>query len=77
MKTPHSSPVADACLSQKKFDFAEKLAAMATDLDESKDKFPECYIALVQCIETMHGTAEILAGDRVGEIYAQDGEVTA
>lgn len=77
MKTHPSSPVADAYLSQKKFEFAEKLAAIATDLDESKDRFPECYVALGHCVETMHETAEILAGERVGEIYDQTDEVSA
>lgn len=74
-RTPY--PVAEAYLNQKKFEFAEKLAAIATDLDESKDKFPECYVAVGHCVEVMHETAEILAGERAGEIYDQSDEVAA
>ena len=67
----------ESYLNQKKFDFAKNLSAFATDLDDSKDKFPECYEALVNCVEIMHETAGIMAGDRVGEIYDMSEEEAA
>lgn len=77
MKTNTSCFVTSVYRNQKKFEFAEKLAAIATDLDESKEYFSECYMTLVHCVETMHETAEILAGERAGEIYDQTDEVSA
>lgn len=64
-------------MSQDKFELAQRLASLAVELDESKGKLPECYISIVHCVETMHETAETLAGERAGEIYDQTDEASA
>lgn len=74
MKTYPSSPVADAYLSQKKFDFAVKLAGLAVEIDEFFDT-PDFSISF--CVDLLHDIAKDLAGDRAGEIYDLTEEVEA
>ena len=55
------------------FEMAVRLANHATELDESKGCFePLLKHAAISVSREMHKLAEALAGDRVGEIYAQD-----
>ena len=60
---------------QTEFGIARELAILATFLDETKPSFPPALHEIaVACVQKMHATAIILAGDRAGEIYAPDDE---
>lgn len=60
-------------MSYEKFRMAQRLARVAVDLDESKKYIPlDLHATLMTCVESMHGMAQVLAGDRVGEIYDQE-----
>ncbi len=63
--------------SQKQFDMAVKLARLATELDDTKNGFKLCMkIMSARCVTYLHLLAQVLAGERVGEIYAPDEEET-
>ena len=52
------------------FDTAKRLAALSAELDDTKHKFnPDIRYAAMSCIQAMQEMAELLAGERVGEIY--------
>ena len=65
-------------MSQGQFELAQKLARLAVELDDEKNKFSirQCK-QVSRCIGELHDTAIYLSGDRVGEIYDLTDEVTA
>ena len=50
------------------FTLASRIATLAADLDELR---PRLIVAPI--VELLHSLAELLAGERVGEIYAREG----
>ena len=57
----------------QQFEMAVRLADHATELDEAKGGFePHLKHAAISVVREMHKLAEALAGERIGEIYAQD-----
>jgi hypothetical protein len=58
---------------------ARKLCRKAVELDDSKHLLhPDVLETSINCVKKMHDIAEILAGDRIGEIYDKsDEEATA
>ncbi len=55
------------------FDIARDLADFASRIDDIKQKFnPELRALATVCAEKMHHLAEVMAGDRAGEIYSPD-----
>jgi len=57
----------------EQFEMARRLADHATELDEAKGCFePHLKHTAISVSREMHKLAEALAGERVGDIYAQD-----
>ena len=58
---------------ETEFDAACMLAEFAADIDLRKNAFPPALKALAaECVDKLHAVAQMLAGDRAGEIYAPD-----
>lgn len=52
------------------FSMAKKLAMLSAELDDFKNQFnPEFRFAAMNVVDVMQAMVEILAGDRIGEIY--------
>lgn len=65
-------------MSDTKFLMARRLSVLSVELDELKNELDSCFFtAAVNCVKVMQDMAEVLAGDRVGEIYDQTEEVAA
>lgn len=62
-------------MSPDKFEVAEKLAEAACLLDTAKLRWPDVdCAALLELTERMYDAAEMLAGDRKGELYGEAGD---
>lgn len=60
-------------MNTEQFEAAVQLANAACALDDAKGGFaPHLKFVAITVAREMHKFAEALAGDRVGEIYAQD-----
>lgn len=60
-------------MNNEQFEMAVRLTDHATELDEAKGCLePHLRISTITVAREMHKLAEVLAGDRVGEIYGRD-----